>query len=309
MGMTVAVIGLGGIAEKAYLPILSARQDIELLLCSRNPQAVARYKDQYRIRRGTTHLEELLGWAPQAAFVLTPSSSHREMAEALLSAGVDVYVEKPLTLSLEDSRHLAELADRKRKLLMVGFNRRFAPLHRQARELWGERRIQMAVFQKNRTSAYHPNLYQNHIDDAIHIIDTLRFFCGDGTARHTSYQVEGGKLVGAASTIELKGGGIGLVLTSLQAGGWLETYALHGESTSLIVEAFARLTLLGEDKQTAWEESYASAWQSTLKGRGFVDEIGHFFTCVQSRSQPQTSAWEALKTQELVEAMVAAGKE
>lgn len=309
MGMSVAVIGLGGIAEKAYLPVLSAWEGIELLLHSRSPAAVARFQAQYRIRRGTTSLDELLGWGPAAAFVITPSSSHRELAERMLDAGVDVYVEKPLTLTLADSRSLAELADRKGKLLMVGFNRRFAPLHRQARELWGDRRIQLAVFEKHRTSAYHPSLYQNHIDDTIHIIDTLRFFCGDGKARHTSFQAEGGKLLGAASTIDLNGGGTGLVLTSLQAGGWHETYALHGESASLYVQAFERLTLVAKGKQTTWDETYASAWMSTLKGRGFVDEIGHFFECVQSRAQPQTSAWEAVRTQELVEAMVAAGKE
>jgi len=309
MALSIAVIGLGGIAEKAYLPVLTSWEGIELLLYSRNPASVVRFQNQYRVRRATSNLDELLGWGPQAAFVITPSSSHRELAQRMLEAGADVYVEKPLTLSLPDSQALAELADRKGRVLMVGFNRRFAPLHRQARELWGDRRIQTAVFQKHRTSAYHPNLYQNHIDDTIHIIDALRYFCGEGIARHTSSQLEGGKLVGAASTIELKGGGTGLVVTSLRAGGWLETYTLHGEAASLQVEAFERLTLTIENRQTTWKESYASAWMNTLKGRGFVDEIGHFFDCVRSRTQPETSAWEAVKTQELVEAMVAAGKE
>lgn len=309
MTMSVAVIGLGGIAQKAYLPVLSAWKDIELSFCTRNPDTLAEIQAQYRVGRGTTSLEELKDWHPQVAFVLTPSTTHREIIEGLLLAGVDVFAEKPLTLTLEETRYLAELADRLGRILMVGFNRRFAPLHRLARELWGNRPLQMAVFQKNRSSAYHPNLYQNYIDDTIHIIDLLRFFCGDGTATCTSFQVENGKLIGAASTVVYDHGGYGLVLTSLQAGRWYEHYALHGGSTSLYVDAFNRLTLVTEQEQRVWEEAYASAWMTTLKARGFVGEIAHFFDCVQFRAQPQTSAWEAYKTQLLLEEMVKVAKE
>jgi virulence factor len=309
MSMPVAVIGLGGIAQKAFLPVLSAWKEIELLLCSRNPVSVADYQAQYRIQRGTTELDALIDWRPQAAFVLTPSTTHREIIERLLLADIDVFAEKPLTLSLDDTRTLAELADQRERVLMVGFNRRYAPLHRQARQLWGERPIQMAVLQKNRSSAYHPNLYQNYIDDTVHIIDLLRFFCGDGTASHTVCQMGNGKLIGAASTVVYDHGGYGMVLTSLQAGRWYEHYALHGGSTSLYVDAFNRLTLVTEKEERIWEEKYSSAWMNTLKARGFVDEISHFFDCVRTRSQPQTSAWEAYKTQLLLEGMVKAAKE
>lgn len=309
MAMSVAVIGLGSIAQKAYLPVLSTWEGIEMLLCSRNPAGVSKIQGQYRIERGTTSLEELIDWQPQAALVLTPSNTHRVIIEQLLLAGIDVYAEKPLTLSLDETRSLAELADKQGKVLMVGFNRRYAPIHHQARQLWGDRPIQMAVLQKNRSSAYHPDLYKNYIDDTIHIIDTLRFFCGDGKAVHTSFQVEHEKLVGAASTVAYSQGGFGMVLTSLQAGHWYENYALHGESTSMYIDAFSRLVLVTENERKVWEESYASAWKSTLKARGFVDEITHFFDCVQSKAVPQTSGWEAFKTQLLLEDMVAAVKE
>jgi virulence factor len=278
-------------------------------LCSRSPSGVADTQAQHRILRGTTSLEELIDWHPQTAFVLTPSTTHREIIESLLLAGIDVFAEKPLTLTLNETRYLAELADQQGRVLMVGFNRRFAPLNRQARQLWGERPIQMAVLQKSRSSAYHPNLYQNYIDDTIHIIDLLRFFCGDGIATYTSCQMGNDKLIGAASTVVYDHGGYGLVLTSLQAGRWYEHYALHGGNTSLYVDAFNRLTLVTEEEQKVWEEKYPSAWMNTLKARGFVDEIGHFFECVQARSQPQSSAWESYKTQLLLEGMVKAAKE
>ena len=304
MSMSVGIIGLGGIAQKAYLPILPGWEGIELILNSRDPQTLAKFQAQYRLPRATTRLDELIEWHPQAAFVLTPSATHHAIVEQLLSAGIDVFVEKPLTLKLDEARQLAELADQQGRILMVGYNRRYAPLHRQARLLWGDRPIQMAVLQKNRTSAYHPNLRNNYIDDTIHIIDMLRFFCGDGQAAHTLSQVENGKLVGAASTVAYAHGGFGLVLTSLQAGRWYEHYALHGESTSLQIDAFSRLELTTDNEHKVWEETYASAWKTTLKARGFVDEIAHFFECVQSRAKPQTDGWEAYRTQQLLEEMI-----
>ena len=91
----------------------------------------------------------------------------------------------------------------------------------------------MAVLQKNRSSAYHPSLYQNCIDDTIHIIDLLRFFCGDGTPTYTSYQMGNEKLDRRGGTVVYDHGGYGLVLTSLQAGRWSEQYSARGQHIAI----------------------------------------------------------------------------
>lgn len=309
MSIRVGVIGLGGIARKGFLPVLTAWEGLDLLFCSRKPEVVESLKAQYRVRGGAASLDELLSWGPQAVFVLTPSPTHYEIVGKLLAAGVDVFVEKPATMHSSETRDLAELADRQGKILMVGFNRRYAPLHQQARQLWGDRPIGMAILHKHRSSAYHPDLYSNYIDDTVHIIDMLRFFCGDGEAVSTVQQIGHERLVGAASTVAYPGGGYGMVLTSLQAGCWNEQYEIHGGGASIYIDAFSRLSWVTEQEHRVWEETYASAWKTTLEGRGFVGEIAHFFECVQSRQLPHTSGWEALKTQLLLEAMIKCAKE
>jgi virulence factor len=304
MAMRVAIIGLGDIARKAYLPLLTAWEGIEVLLCSRTPATVGRLQAQYHLPRGTTDLDELLSWKPQAAFVLTPSPTHRTIAGRILEAGVDVFVEKPATMRSAETRELAELANARERVLMVSFNRRYAPLHRQAQELWGDRAVGLCVLQKHRASAAHPDLFSNYIDDTIHIIDLLRFFCGDGEVMGTVQQLRQGRLVGAISTVALQGG-YGMVVTSLQAGRWTERYALHGDGASMYLDAFSTLRLVTEEGERVWEEDYAGTWTLTLEARGFAGQIAHFFECVRSREQPLTSGWEALKTQLLLEAMVA----
>ncbi len=90
----------------------------------------------------------------------------------------------------------------------------------------------------------------------------------------------------------------------MRAGHWKEQYALHGDGASLYIDAFSRVALVEGGEQRVWEETYASSWKTTLKGRGFHDQIAHFLDCVQTRSQPETTAWEAAKTQQLVEDIV-----
>jgi predicted dehydrogenase len=46
-------------------------------------------------------------------------------------------------------------------------------------------------------------------------------------------------------------------------------------------------------------------WVPELTERGFHDEIQHFFDCVRTRKQPMTDGYEAARTQELEEALVA----
>lgn len=303
MTLRVALVGLGEIAQKAYLPVLADWEGLELLFCSRRPSTVAALQRRYRVAKGTADLQELIDWRPQAALVLAPTTAHYDIARQLLEAEIDVYLEKPATASSAETRRLAEQAEAGQRVLMVGFNRRYAPLHRLARELWGERRASLALFQKHRARGFHPNLAVHYTEEMVHLVDLLRYFCGEGEAVSTHQQMDG-KLVAATSTVALQNGCQASLLASMQAGHWQETYALHGEGASLYVQAFSRVVFTSGGEQRTWEESYASSWQTTLKGRGFFDQIAHFLECVQTRAQPRTSGWEALKTQLLLEALI-----
>ena len=52
--------------------------------------------------------------------VVTPSHTHFKMVKAMLDAGKNVYVEKPISTVAEEARVLTELADEKGLVLMVG---------------------------------------------------------------------------------------------------------------------------------------------------------------------------------------------
>jgi predicted dehydrogenase len=64
-------------------------------------------------------------------FVVTRHDTHSSFVTRALESGKHVFVEKPLALTLEDLEGVAKAARASDNLLMVGFNRRFAPLTRE----------------------------------------------------------------------------------------------------------------------------------------------------------------------------------
>jgi predicted dehydrogenase len=63
----------------------------------------------------------------QAASVAVPTVAHREVAELLLRAGIDVLVEKPLAVSPAEADAINRVAEKHSRLVMVGHSERFNP--------------------------------------------------------------------------------------------------------------------------------------------------------------------------------------
>ena len=308
--MRIAIFGAGGISHRAYLPILTTWPEVEIIgIYSQTIASVNQICEKFHLVNGTTDAQKLVEMKPGAAFVLTNNQTHFQFAEMLLKAGIDVFVEKPLAQNSEEVKHLSELARKKKKILMVGFNRRFAPLYRKAKELFRDKKIQLAIIQKHRSRATHANLYNNYLDDTIHQIDLLRYFGGDATPMSTFAERENGKLIGAVSVCSLKDRGIGVVMSSLKAGSWQESVTLHGEKTTVEVQAFEKLVVKNNDNIQVLGTDRSGKWISDLHERGFYREIEHFFHCISSRHQPETNAFDALQTHLLLEKMVAIGGE
>lgn len=170
--MKVGCIGLGDIAQKAYLPVLATRPDVELHLQTRTPATLTRVADGLHLPPGQRHadLDALLAQDLDAAFVHAPTQAHPEIVTRLLEAGVPTYVDKPLAYELADSARLVALAERRGTSLAVGFNRRFAPGYAQC----ADHPRELILLQKNRIGL--PEEPRTMIlDDFIHVVDTLRF--------------------------------------------------------------------------------------------------------------------------------------
>lgn len=64
--------------------------------------------------------EDILDSSIPAVVIATPAETHYKLAEKALLAGKDVFVEKPMTLSVAEADRLQHLAERHKRILMVG---------------------------------------------------------------------------------------------------------------------------------------------------------------------------------------------
>ena len=193
MTTRIGIWGCGSIARKAYFPLLASWDNVEIAgVYSRTQNSVDGVCKKWHIPFGTTDADQLIDQDIQAAFVITATPGHFDIAQKLLSQGIDVFVEKPATQSSAQTQILTDLARQNKRIFMVGFNRRYAPLYRLAKERFAGRHIGFCTVEKHRTSAYHTSLFNNHLDDTIHQIDLLCFYSPNPKALYTSYEIKEG---------------------------------------------------------------------------------------------------------------------
>ncbi|WP_154174002.1 Gfo/Idh/MocA family protein [Vibrio metoecus] len=129
--MKVAMIGLGDIAQKAYLPVLAQLPDVELILCTRNQHTLQTLAARYRVSATCTDYRDVLQYGVDAVMIHAATDVHSTLAAFFLRLGIPTFVDKPLAASAQECENLYELAEKHHQPLYVGFNRRHIPLYNQ----------------------------------------------------------------------------------------------------------------------------------------------------------------------------------
>ncbi|GII54980.1 oxidoreductase [Planotetraspora thailandica] len=294
----VAMIGLGDIAQKAYLPVLAATPGLDLLLCTRDEETLARVGETYRVPARFTSVDQVIEAGAEAAFVHAATVAHVDIVTALLRAGVHVYVDKPLADNLGDAETLVRLADERGLSLMVGFNRRYAPAYAALRDLPRD----LVVMQKNRAGLpYDPRRVV--FDDFIHVVDTLRFLApGDAPDVSIDVRVRDGLLEHVV--LRLSGPGhTAIGIMSRVAGAAEETCEVIGGGGKRRVVNLADVV----DYSSAETFVRRGDWVPVARQRGIEQACREFLTALGDGRL--ISAHDALDTHVLCEEIVAQAAE
>lgn len=293
----VGCVGLGDIAQKAYLPVLGALPGIELHLQTRSPATLDRVADGLRLPSGQRHrdLDALLAAGVDAVFVHAPTAVHPQIVGRLLEAGVPTYVDKPLAYELADSERLVTLAEERNTTLAVGFNRRLAPGYAQC----ADHPRELIILQKNRVGL--PEEPRTMIlDDFIHVVDTLRFLApgpvDDVTVRA---RVVDGLLHHVV--LQLAGDGFtALGVMNRLSGSNEEILEVSGQDTKRQVINLAEVV----DHKGQPTTRRRGDWVPVARQRGIEQAVLGFLDAV--RAGKVLSARDALATHELCERVVRA---
>lgn len=91
------------------------------MVCDLDDDNIAKVKEQYPGIKTTKDFHDILNSKEiTGVVVVTPSHTHFKFVKAMLEAGKNVYVEKPISTVAQEARDLADLADSKGLVLMVG---------------------------------------------------------------------------------------------------------------------------------------------------------------------------------------------
>lgn len=174
--MKIIQIGTGGWGKNhtrilSELGVLSA-------ICDADAERSKEYGEKYSVNYYTS-LDKLLESEEfDAAFVVTPTATHSQIAKKLLEAKKHVFVEKPLTYQSQDGEELAKLAKKNKVILTCGYIERFNPAVDIVKKLVKEKNygeLVMLEFHRENRMPLHIKDVGIIYDTSVHDIDTANW--------------------------------------------------------------------------------------------------------------------------------------
>ncbi len=190
--INLGVLGAGNFASAVMLPAIGNISAIELTgIASASGLSAQTAADKYHFQYATGNADEIIDDpGTNTLAVLTRHHLHSQQVIAGLEAGKHVFCEKPLALTREELDSIFEVVENLPgvpPLLMVGFNRRFAPFSQRIKAFINKRAE--PLFAHYRVNAgYLPKSHWLHdskqgggriIGEACHFIDYLTFLVGE----------------------------------------------------------------------------------------------------------------------------------
>jgi UDP-N-acetylglucosamine 3-dehydrogenase len=113
-----------------------------------------------------------------AVVIVTPAQTHFPLGREFLEAGKDVFIEKPLTLAPEESKQLAELADKNGRILQVGHIFRYDPATQWIREALHEGKFGRVNILRGHFGGFKRPRNDSGVmfADGIHFVDLFNYF-------------------------------------------------------------------------------------------------------------------------------------
>jgi len=191
----VGFIGLGHVSQACHLPGYEGVENVEVVAGAELREDVLRRVSSEWGFRGYTSYEEMMRREDlDIACVTVGPRFSREVTERAAEHGVNVLVEKPMALTLEDARSMIAKCEREGVKLCYGETYRFLPACRRAKEMIDEGALgDLLLLMEKVIGGRGPEHFRFYhiypdgapgsggmglIDHGIHLVDVFRWFAG-----------------------------------------------------------------------------------------------------------------------------------
>lgn len=327
------VIGCGGIAYRRTIPGMMLSENSELVaVMDTNFEAAVKTKEEFGAKYAFDKFEDLLALEEiDAVYIATPVFCHKEQAIAAAKAGKHILLEKPMGLTIEESKEIAEFCKENGVKLGVGLMMRFSAYHQKVKEIISQGALGDIVSMRAQLTCWYPeipgNWRQNKalsgggalMDMGIHCIDLLQYISGTKAEKVScfagnqtfNYSADDS----AALLMKMDNGATAYVDANFNipdnaARCRIEFYGTKGSilaegTISQVETGKIELTVsddsAGYNAQQNREEERGTSNVEVVTGNMYEKEISSFANSIINNTEPEITADDAIFVQKIVE--------
>lgn len=314
--LKVAFIGAGGLANQAHYPSVAGLSDAAIVaICDLDEQRRQETARKFGVERTFGDYRQMLDTVrPDAVYALMPPHHLFDVAMDVLDAGVPLFVEKPPAVSTPQAHELGRRAEQQGVVTAVGFQRRYHPLAVACCEkvsAHGPIHQVVSSFYKNLAPAEVHPYYRGAIDilrsDAIHAVDSLRYFTGLSPVKAVASEVRDLDCKYAVSfnaIIHFENDVVGVLLANWRTGRRMLKMEFHGRGACAMMDADGDGAVWADNnEQPLWAATHreAAGTDAWHVHQGFEAESRAFLDGVRSGRQVHNSLPDAALTMALAD--------
>ncbi|HLV79176.1 MAG TPA: Gfo/Idh/MocA family oxidoreductase [Chthonomonadaceae bacterium] len=309
----VGMIGAGGMANSVHYPSLASFEDVEIAaICDLDAGRRNATADKYGVERRYTDYRQMIEEiAPDAVYVIGNPDVMYPLWMDCLERGLNLYIEKPMGITIHQARALAHTAEMKGCITQVSFQRRSCPMVVRLREECLKRGpITHAVCEFYKCNIDPYLAARDHMmDDGVHAIDTLRWMCGGEVAAVESVtrRVQVPDINFIAALLRFDNGATGVLLNSWTSG--RRTFRVQMHAPGICAEAehenLGTLYADGDTRGVTYGTREVAGSDEFFVFGGFQAKNREFIDAVKAGTQPGSNFSDAVKTMEVAEKILA----
>jgi predicted dehydrogenase/threonine dehydrogenase-like Zn-dependent dehydrogenase len=283
------VLGAGNFAQNTLLPALKAIPDVSFAgVCNATGPRSRSAAEKFGFSYCSNSEEELLQDAKiNAVLIATRHNLHARQVLAALRAGKAVFCEKPLCLNEDELASIIGMAAAENSpLLMVGFNRRFAPMAVQMKKFLAGVHEPLAIHYRVNAGYVSADHWVNDFElgggrilgEACHFVDFVCFLAG-GCPVEVQAQTVGNagqySSDNIVASLKFANGTLATIsyLANGDKSGSKERIEVFGGGSVAILEDFRRLELLRNGRKQITRSRWGQDKGHKMELQAFVDAI------------------------------------
>lgn len=316
----VGFVGCGNHATTNIYPSLNFVRDmVDLVAVADLKEELAQRNARvFGARQWFRSHEEMIEKAEiDAAIVVTPVGVHVPIVLDCLNAGLHVFVEKPLSDTLEGARRVLDASTRTGRHVMVAFMKRFIPTYLKAKEVSDGPGFGRHFIQTKYCSGRYPTYSDHLLDYTVHHFDLVRFFMGEPVSLYAlmSRPSPESELASIGVSVRFRDGGVGQMHTG-SAELWSqlnERVEVVGAGRFIVVDNYIDFKVFDDSLKPLemsplkpcglyWTPNFPipGAHNQSYVLNGYVGELEHFATSLLEGRKPVPSDYDGYRALQMV---------